>query len=209
MLRCRDIPALPGLESIRLRGGQAGADNEIRWPYVAENRSFSDWVEGGELVFVTGISRHRSPENLTESLYEGRQCGIAGLVVLTGDAYIGQFPSVLSRLANELSIPVFEQPYSLPMVRVTERISRAIVARQQQASLAAARTLSDAMVERIGSDQLDLLLDGYLPTTGNALSEVGDLLAGWPIVVTSRPWRGRWHAIAIPFATACRGWRVA
>ncbi|MBB5321959.1 PucR family transcriptional regulator [Marinobacter oulmenensis] len=126
-LHCHDMPAIPGLEAIRLRGGGAAADNTIRWPYVAENRSFQRWVKGGELVFVTGISRHRSPENLAECLYEGRECRISGLVVLTGEAYIGQLPNALCRLADELSMPLFEQPYSLPMVEVTEAISRAIV----------------------------------------------------------------------------------
>ncbi|KAA1176130.1 PucR family transcriptional regulator [Marinobacter salinexigens] len=126
-LRCREIPDLPGLEAIRLRGGSAAGNNTVRWPYVAENRSFRDWVKGGELVFVTGISRHRSPQNLAECLYEGRECAISGLVVLTGDAYIGQLPNSLCRLADELAIPLFEQPYSLPMVIVTETIGRAIV----------------------------------------------------------------------------------
>lgn len=78
-------------------------------------------------MFVTGISRHRSPQNLAECLYEGAECQIAGLVVLTGDAYIGQLPNTLCRLADDLSMPLFEQPYSLPMVEVTEVIGRAIV----------------------------------------------------------------------------------
>jgi len=126
-LRCQDIPRLPGLGTIRLRGGCAAAGNLVRWPYVAENRSFKSWVKGNELVFVTGISRHRSPQNLAECLYEGKECEIAGLVVLTGDAYIGQLPSMLCKLADDLAIPLFEQPYSLPMVEVTEAIGRAIV----------------------------------------------------------------------------------
>lgn len=126
-LRCRDVPLLPGLSAIRLRGGEPAGDNPVRWPYVAENRSFKSWVKGGELVFVTGISRHRSPQNLAECLYEGKECNVSGLVVLTGDAYIGQLPNTLCRLADELAIPLFEQPYSLPMVEVTEAIGRAIV----------------------------------------------------------------------------------
>jgi len=133
-LRCRDIPSLPGLEAIRLRGGSDAADNTVRWPYVAENRSFKEWVKGGELVFVTGISRHRSPQNLAECLYEGKACAISGLVVLTGDAYIGQLPNSLCALADQLAIPLFEQPYSLPMVEVTEAVGRAIVWAEQPAS---------------------------------------------------------------------------
>lgn len=130
-LRCRDIPKLSGLNAICLKGGISAADNPIRWPYVAENRSFESWIQGGELVFVTGISRHRSPENLAECLYEGKACNISGLVVLTGDAYINRLPSSLCKLADELELPLFEQPYSLPMVKVTETISRAIIKAEQ------------------------------------------------------------------------------
>ncbi|AFP31833.1 PucR family transcriptional regulator [Marinobacter sp. BSs20148] len=132
-LRCDEIPKLPGLGAIRLRGGSAAAKNPVRWPYVAENRSFKSWVKGGELVFVTGISRHRSPENLAECLYEGKECAISGLVVLTGDAYIGHLPNTLCKLADDLAIPLFEQPYSLPMVAVSETVGRAIVWSEQAA----------------------------------------------------------------------------
>lgn len=97
VLRCLDVPKLPGLNAIRLRGGTAAANNPVRWPYLAE------------------------------CLYEGKQCGVSGLVMLTGDAYIGQLPNTLCHLADDLAIPLFEQPYSLPMVEVTEAISRAIV----------------------------------------------------------------------------------
>lgn len=41
-LRCNDIPELPGLDAIRLRGGSAAASNPVRWPYLAENRSIKD-----------------------------------------------------------------------------------------------------------------------------------------------------------------------
>ncbi|WP_372995188.1 PucR family transcriptional regulator [Marinobacter sp.] len=177
-LKCRDIPELPGLESIQMRGGGFGSDNTVRWPYVAENRSFSHWVKGGELVFVTGISRHRSPANLAECLYEGRECGISGLVVLTGDAYIGQLPAMLSRLADELAIPLFEQPYSLPMVEVTETIARAILA-SERAKESPDEGLAEALVAGIGRHQLDRLIGQYLPGAAATLEESRDLLDAW------------------------------
>lgn len=157
-LRCHDIPKLPGLEAIRIRGGSAAAANVVRWPYVAENRSFKSWVKGGELVFVTGISRHRSPQNLAECLYEGKECDVSGLVVLTGDAYIGQLPNTLCRVADDLSIPLFEQPYSLPMVEVTEAISRAIIWSEHTAG------------QELGTDNLAGsadLLDAWIACLGN------------------------------------------
>lgn len=177
-LKCRDIPELPGLGAIQLRGGHSGADNTVRWPYLAENRSFSNWVKGGELVFVTGISRHRSPANLAECLYEGRECGISGLVVLTGDAYIGQLPTVLSRLADELAMPLFEQPYSLPLVDVTEAIARAILA-SERAQEPPDENLAAALVASIGSHQLERLLGHYLPGTEASVLDRRDLLEAW------------------------------
>lgn len=157
-LRCMDISQLPGLGAIRLRGGSMAAGNPVRWPYLAENRSFKSWVKGGELVFVTGISRHRSPQNLAECLYEGKECHISGLVVLTGDAYIGQLPNTLCKLADDLALPLFEQPYSLPMVEVTEAIGRAIVWSEHTAG------------QQLGTDTLANsadLLDAWIACQGN------------------------------------------
>ncbi|MDG5499480.1 PucR family transcriptional regulator [Marinobacter sp. BGYM27] len=185
-LTCDQIPHLPGLDAIRLRAGACGRQRRIRWPYVAENRSFKPWVKGGELVFVTGIGRHRSPDNLSELLYEGIDAGIAGLVILTGDAYIGQLPSTLMRLADDLELPLLEQPYSLPMVTVTEVISREIIAAEQRTAVPEPAALSVRLQARLGNpealrqliapcvgQQLDLLeqlspmLDAWLVNGGN------------------------------------------
>ncbi|GMQ52427.1 PucR family transcriptional regulator [Halopseudomonas aestusnigri] len=133
LLRTEDVPLLPGLGAIRLRAGHAGAQRIVRWPYVAENRSFTPWIKGGELVFITGIGRHHSVDNLFELLYEGVAAKVAGLVILTGDAYIGRLPAALLKLADQQQLPLLEQPYSLPMVTVTEVIGRAIVQREQLA----------------------------------------------------------------------------
>jgi len=165
-LRCRDVPRLPGLDAIRLRGGESAADNSIRWPYVAENRSFKSWIKGGELVFVTGISRHRSPQDLAECLYEGKEYNVSGLVVLTGDAYIGQLPNTLCRLADELAIPLLEQPYSLPMVEVTEAIGRAVV----WAEHTSARQLDRDVLA--GSAEL---LEAWVACSGNQSAMAGAL----------------------------------
>jgi len=185
-LRCRDVPLLPGLGAIRLRGGESAGDNPVRWPYVAENRSFKNWVKGGELVFVTGISRHRSPQNLAECLYEGKECNVSGLVVLTGDAYIGQLPNTLYRLADELEIPLFEQPYSLPMVEVTEALGRAIVwsehtsIEQVDPSILAESTeLLDAWIACRGNQSaMAEALDCHRNTIRNRMNQLSESLPG-------------------------------
>ncbi|STS89088.1 transcriptional regulatory protein [Klebsiella variicola] len=52
---------------------------------------------GGELVFITGINHPRDEANLIQLLMEGKQRGIAGMVILTGEAYIHAIPAHADR----------------------------------------------------------------------------------------------------------------
>lgn len=124
---CADISRLPDLDSIRLRAGWQGSQNVVRWPYVAEGDSLAPWVRGGELVFVTGISQPRSEACLQQLVREGIEQRVAGIVILTGADGIREIPVSVIKLANELGCPLFEQPYALPLVVVTETLSNAIV----------------------------------------------------------------------------------
>lgn len=126
-IRCADIPHLPGLESIRLRAGLQGSQQPIRWPYVVENDTLAPWVQGGELVFVTGINHRRSEDNLMQLVREGVERQVAGMVILTGPEFIKAIPGAVLALANRLNFTLLEQPYALKMVLVTEVISNAIV----------------------------------------------------------------------------------
>lgn len=130
-LTVADVLALPGLDSMRLRAGQAGRDNAVRWPYVAENEGIADWVMGGELIFVTGINHPRDEANLLRLVREGHERVVAGMVILTGAEFIQTIaPSVIEE-AERLNLPLIEQPYALKMVVVTQAIGTALVQAQQ------------------------------------------------------------------------------
>lgn len=130
-LTIADVLALPGLESMRLRAGEGGLDNTVRWPYVAENSGIAEWVLGGELVFVTGINHPRDEANLLQMLDEACQRHVAGLVILTGPAYIQAIPQRLLEAAEAAGMPLIEQPYSLKMVLVTQAIGSALIQSEQ------------------------------------------------------------------------------
>lgn len=84
---------------------------------------------GGELVFVTGINHARDEANLLRLLQEGHQSGIAGMVILTGEAFIHAIPDSVVAQADVLGIPLIEQPYMLKMVIVTQLVGTALVQR--------------------------------------------------------------------------------
>jgi len=154
-LNIADVLALPGLESMRLRAGAAALDNVVRWPYVAENSGIAEWVLGGELVFVTGINHPRDEANLLQLLDEACQRQVAGLVILTGAAYIQAIPQRLLDAAEAAGMPLIEQPYSLKMVLVTQAIGSALIQSEQLG-----RSRHDVLERLLSGDyqSLDLLL---------------------------------------------------
>ena len=171
-LTIADVLALPGLEPMRLRAGAAGLDNAVRWPYVAENSGIAEWVLGGELVFVTGINHPRDEANLLQLLEEACERQVAGLVVLTGPAYIQAIPPRLLDAAEAAGMPLIEQPYSLKMVLVTQAIGSALIQSEQMG-----RSRHDVMERLLTGDyqSLDLLL--------HRASQLGMAVAGhWQVV---------------------------
>ncbi|MBJ2231869.1 PucR family transcriptional regulator [Pseudomonas simiae] len=171
-LTIADVLALPGLESMRLRAGETGLDNGVRWPYVAENSGIAEWVLGGELVFVTGINHPRDETNLLQLLEEACERQVAGLVVLTGPAYIQAIPQRLLDAAEAAGMPLIEQPYSLKMVLVTQAIGSALIQSEQLG-----RSRHDVLERLLTGDyqSLELLL--------HRATQLGMPLAGyWQVV---------------------------
>lgn len=150
-LTVSELLALEGLSALRLRAGKQGLQRAVRWYYVAENEHIAEWIMGGELVFITGINHPRDEANLIQLLMEGKQRGIAGMVILTGEAYIHAIPATLIALADELGIPLIEQPYLLKMVIVTERIGTALVRSEN-----ALQSQRDILMQLVTGDYPDL-----------------------------------------------------
>ena len=146
-----EILALEGLSAMRLRAGKQGLQLAVRWYYVAENENIAEWIMGGELVFITGINHPRDEDNLIHLLMEGKQRGIAGMVILTGDVFIQAIPPRLIALADALGIPLIEQPYLLKMVIVTERIGTALVRSEN-----ALQSQRDILLQLLTGDYPDL-----------------------------------------------------
>jgi sugar diacid utilization regulator len=127
MIKIQSLSNIIGLEEIRLRAGFEGADSLIRWPYIAEGNDIGDWINGGELIFVTGQNWQWQVEDFIYLINIAKQKHASGLVILTQSPYISSIPEAVLALANKDAFPVFEQPYSLPMVKVTELLSNAII----------------------------------------------------------------------------------
>src|SRR5829696_2290676 len=116
MLTVRGLVSEMGLE---LATGGDAADSPVRWVHISELPDPTPWLSGGELLLTTGIqldTEERQREFVR--LLAGHH--LSGLGFGTGFDH-ETVPVGLSEEAVELGFPVFEVPYELPFIAITEK----------------------------------------------------------------------------------------
>ncbi|EMY32883.1 transcriptional regulator, partial [Arthrobacter crystallopoietes BAB-32] len=110
----------------------AGADrlgDPVRWVHVAELKSLSGLLEGGELVLTTGLGFGTSAPEAARYLGELAALGAAGVVVeITADRPEAQ--AALRQAAARAQLPVVLAARRIRFVEVTEVVHKLIVAAQ-------------------------------------------------------------------------------
>jgi len=202
---------LPGLEEMQVRAGARNLARRVRWPYVAENEGIAEWVMGGELVFVTGINHPRGEANLLSLVEDGEAVGIAGMVILTGGSFLHAIPPAVIARAEQLGLPLIEQPYALKMVVVTHLIGTALVQMNQ-----VRRTRNDILGQLLTGDypslaiarqraaHLDLALDQPRRLVALRLAGVDGLFEQHGLSQGERLWQGVRQALEDQLEAWCR-----
>jgi Purine catabolism regulatory protein-like family/PucR C-terminal helix-turn-helix domain/GGDEF-like domain len=110
---------------LKLSSGQSSAKTHVRWVHITELIDPTPWLKGGELLLTTGIQLDgpKSQHELIERLAEHK---IAGLGFGTGFAH-KKLPVALVNAARKRDFPVFEVPYELPFIAITERVFAQLV----------------------------------------------------------------------------------
>jgi PucR family transcriptional regulator, purine catabolism regulatory protein len=103
-----------------LASGQDAAGRHVRWVHSTELLDPTPWLRGGELLLTTGLQLDsaRTQRELIERLSEHK---IGGLGFGTGFAH-KRLPAALLAEARRRSFPLFEVPYELPFIAITERV---------------------------------------------------------------------------------------
>jgi purine catabolism regulator len=110
---------------LELSSGQSAARAHVRWVHITELVDPTPWLKGGELLLTTGIQLKgpKVQHELIERLVEHE---IAGLGFGTGFAH-KKLPVALVNAARKRDFPVFEVPYELPFIAITERVFAQLV----------------------------------------------------------------------------------
>jgi purine catabolism regulator len=113
------VESLIGDLGLSLLSGEESAQSHVRWVHSTELPDPTPWLKGGELLLTTGLQldRPKVQRELIERLAEHR---IAGLGFGTGFAH-RRVPAALVTAARKRDFPLFEVPYELPFIAITER----------------------------------------------------------------------------------------
>ena len=110
---------------LSLAAGDGAAASAIRWVHITELLDPTPWLSGGELVLTTGIQLGTAREQ-REFVRRLKGNGLAGLGFGTGFDHDG-LPEALLDEARELDFPLFEVPYRMPFIAITEKAFTQIV----------------------------------------------------------------------------------
>jgi PucR family transcriptional regulator, purine catabolism regulatory protein len=104
---------------LTLVSGLQSAQAHVRWVHSTELTDPTPWLKGGELLLTTGIQLDgpKAQRELIERLADHE---IAGLGFGTGFTY-RKLPAALVTAARKRAFPLFEVPYELPFIAITER----------------------------------------------------------------------------------------
>jgi PucR family transcriptional regulator, purine catabolism regulatory protein len=104
---------------VRMVSGRAGLDQALRWVHISELRDPTPWLSGGELLLTTGLQLD-TPEQQREYIARLAAHGLSGLGFGTGFSHEA-VPEPLTEAAEAHGFPLFEVPYDVPFIAVTEK----------------------------------------------------------------------------------------
>jgi purine catabolism regulator len=144
---------IPGLD-LRPAAGEPGLDRRIRWVHVSELEDPTPWLKGGELLLTTGMGVGTSPAKHRAYVSRLSAAGLSGLGFGTGFSF-KKIPKGVLDEAARVNFPVFEVPYPVPFIAITEAVFTRLVAEQYDVlsrSLEAEHTLTKAVLDGQGVD---------------------------------------------------------
>jgi DNA-binding PucR family transcriptional regulator len=104
---------------LELVAGADAARSHVRWVHSTELADPTPWLKGGELLLTTGLALN-GPKSQRELIDRLADHDIVGLGFGTGFTY-KRMPAALVAAARRRDFPLFEVPYELPFIAITER----------------------------------------------------------------------------------------
>jgi PucR family transcriptional regulator, purine catabolism regulatory protein len=159
-----DLLAIDEL-ALTLVAGANGTGRPIRWAHVSELKDPTRFLRGGEVLLTTGLGMRGGARAQAAYVDQLAQASLAALGLGLGFEF-RTTPPALVAAADRAGFPVFEVPFEVPFIAITEALFSRLVNEQYvllQRAGTVQQTLSRLLLEGAG---LDALLGAYARMTG-------------------------------------------
>ncbi len=163
---------------VKVHGGEAGLGHPVRWVHSSELLDPTPWLSGGEILLTTGL---QLTDQDRQRAFVARLAdhGLAGVGVGTGFAH-DTVPATMVEEAEARGFAIFEVPYELPFIAITERAFGQLVNEQYdqlRRSIAAQERLQRIVLSERGLPAIAGALAATLGGTVLVLDGRGDAVA--------------------------------
>ena len=161
---------------LEIAAGEAGLDRAVRWVHISELSDPTPWLSGGELLLTTGLAIGDDAEAYVTRLAEH---GLTGLGFGVGFGH-ERIPEALLAAAAAQGFPLFEVPYELPFIAITEKAFSHLVNEQYavlRRALAAHERLERVVLSERGLDGVAAELASLIGGPALIFDGRGELLA--------------------------------
>jgi purine catabolism regulator len=165
---------------LRVCAGEDGLDLPVRWVHISELLDPTPWLSGGELLLTTGMLLD-TPERQRSFVERLAEHQLAGLGVGTGFGH-DAVPQAIVEAASERGFPVFEIPYDVPFIAITEAAFTRLVNEQYavlRRAIAAHERLERIVLSQRGLEALAAALASLIGASIVILDGRGEPRVHW------------------------------
>ena len=137
---------------LSLAAGKEAAESPIRWVHISELLDPTPWMSGGELLLTTGIQLREDDAAARVRAACSSTTTSPGSGFGTGFEH-DDIPAAIVEEAERLGFPLFEVPYEMPFIAITEKAFARLVNEQYevlQRGIAVHRRLEQLVLEQRG-----------------------------------------------------------
>src|SRR4051812_27515116 len=163
---------------VKLHAGEAGLDRPVRWVHISELVDPTPWLSGGELLLTTGLQLNEA-DKARAYLERLSSHELAGLGFGTGFNHAA-VPAALIAAAEKRGFPLFEVPYEVPFIALTEKAFTHIVNEHYavlQRAISAHERLERIVLSERGLDGVAAALSSLIGGPALIFDARGDVLA--------------------------------
>lgn len=153
-MTCNDILQIKELSELKLIAGRSGLSRTVRWLYFTESgtcvediESLGKWVSGGELFVCTNERILENRDFIISMIKTANNLNAAGMVL-----NVGSIENDYIELAEKLEFPLFEIPWSIRLVDLSQTICTRLI-KEQSDENAFERLLNSVIFSHFDSEE--------------------------------------------------------